>query len=356
MFSILNLTDENGSEKYSGIIEKQDFLSAYNRIEYLDVFCGGLSNLICFLYEDEDKIIILPAYKKEINIFSNAKGLFDVNSPYGYTGPFYSENVNEEDLQKFWNLVIEWQKQNNVISCFIRFNLFNNYKNFPGEVFETMLNIKGQIIEEEEQWNNFEHKVRKNVKRAQRENLRSEIYYKNIDEKILNEFYAIYISTMKRTNASDFFFYSLESFNYFVAKNKDLCAICNIYDDEKVVSSELLLISNNSLFSFLGGTLEIAFEKRPNDFLKFEVINWARNNNFKYYVLGGGYGYEDGIFKYKKAFFPNDTVKYFTGRMILNENSYDALTQELNSARELRGMEMLNVEEETYFPIYNKQN
>ncbi|MCT4287941.1 GNAT family N-acetyltransferase [Elizabethkingia anophelis] len=356
MFSVLNLKEENDCKKYSDVIERSGILSAYNKIEYLDVFCGGLENLYCFLYEGENQIIILPAYIKEIKIFNEPKGVYDFYTPYGYTGPFYSENTEEKDLQKFWDLVSEWQKQNNIVSGFVRFNLFNNYKGFPGEVFETMLNIKGAIIEEEEQWSNFEHKVRKNVKRALRENLTSKIYYRDIDETVINEFYDIYIGTMKRTNATDFFFYSLDSFKNFVFNNKELCAICNIYDEDKIISSELLLISHNSLFSFLGGTLDIAFDKRPNDFLKYEVINWARQHNFEFYVLGGGYGYEDGIFKYKKAFFPNDVVNYVTGRVIVNTDLYEELLYETNELRQRNGMEILNAEEETYFPLYNKQN
>ena len=37
---------------------------------------------------------------------------------------------------------------------------------------------------------------------------------------------------------------------------------------------------------------------RANDFLKFEVIKWAKEKGFKNYVLGGGYGTDDGIFQY----------------------------------------------------------
>lgn len=356
MLSVLHFNNQKDLETYKAIISDNSFQSAYNSIEYFDVFCGGLDNLICFLFNINDKTIILPGYLKKINIHEESIESFDFQTPYGYTGIFCSDTIETTEIEKFWEEVRIWLLENNVISEFIRFNLFENYIGFNGNIHNSMLNIKGKIIDEETQWSNFEHKVRKNVKKAVRENLISKIYYKNIDDSVLKDFYNIYIETMKRTNATDFFFYSLESFKNFIDNNKNLCAICNVYHEETAVSSELLLISNNSVFSFLGGTLEAYFDKRPNDFLKFEVINWARLNNFEYYVLGGGYGYEDGIFKYKKTFFPDDVIKYKTGRLIINEQVYYNLVERNNEERLKKGLPELDVNDESFFPLYNKQN
>ncbi|EFK59773.1 GNAT family N-acetyltransferase [Sphingobacterium spiritivorum] len=353
MFKILDLSKKEDEDLYKSIIEERDFQSAYNRLEYFKVFCGGTNMLICFLYQEGTKVILLPGYLKQIKIYSSVKNTFDFSSPYGYTGPFFSTDVDEDNLSLFWEEVKNWQLNNNVVSEFIRFNLFNNSKGYNGTIQKTMLNIKGVIISEPDQWSSFEPKVRKNVKRAQRENLISKIYYRKIEQEYINEFYSIYIETMRRTNATDFFFYSLESFNSFILNNSELCAICTIYDDSKPISTELLLISDNSVFSFLGGTLVDAFEKRPNDFLKFEVINWARSMEFKYYVLGGGYGYEDGIFKYKKAFFPDDVIEYNTGRKIVNDDLYLSYVEEVNKAKE--NSNELDLNDTSFFPLYNKQ-
>lgn len=354
MFEVLNLDQSENLQRFHLLSER--VMSAYLRSIYYEVFCGGLKHMICFVYQDGDVTILLPGYLKRISIFSVDKEMFDFHTPYGYTGPFSEEPFSEEAIGVFWGKVVNWFKSNNVISCFIRFNLFGNYDGCIGELHSTMLNVKGKIIEEVVQWNNFEHKVRKNVKRAIREGLTSKILFEDIDDKSLREFYDIYIKTMQRTNASEFFFYSFDSFKNFIENNKKLCALCNIYDGELAVSTELLLLSNNSVFSFLGGTLEEAFDKRPNDFLKYEVINWARQEQFDFYVLGGGYGYEDGIFKYKKAFFPSDVVEYFTGRLIIDEKVYGELLDVVNNGRSKRGMKMLDRKVETYFPLYNKQN
>lgn len=353
MLKILNFNSKEDQDFYKSVIAHNTFQSAYNRLEYFNVFCGGLANLICFYFQSETKIILMPGYLKKIKIYDSLKANFDFSTPYGYTGPFYSNNVNQDTLLIFWNEVQKWQLNNNVVSEFIRFNLFNNSKGYDGILHKTMLNIKGQIQPEEQQWNDFDAKVRKNVKRAQRENLIAKIHYGTIEQIYINEFYDIYIDTMKRTNAKEFFFYSLNSFNEFIINNIDVCAICTIYDNNKPVSTELLLISDNSVFSFLGGTLSEYFDKRPNDFLKFEVINWARKMQFKNYVLGGGYGYEDGIFKYKKAFFPNDVVEYVTGRKIINKDLYLSFIEEVNNKKE--NEDQLSLDDTSFFPLYNKQ-
>ncbi|MGI9651856.1 GNAT family N-acetyltransferase [Chryseobacterium sp. RLHN22] len=356
MFDVLYLNKQQDLETYKNIISTSFSDSAYNTVEYFDVFCGGIDGLVCLVFKKDKKTIILPGYIKNINIHDEDTGFKDFSTPYGYTGSYYSTSVNVSDLEEFWNNVKNWLSDNNIVSAFVRFNLFYNYIGFNGQIHNTMLNIKGEIIDKETQWNNFEHKVRKNVKKAIRENLTSKIYYKNIDDDVIESFHEVYIETMKRTNANDSFFYTLDQFKVFCSSNENLCAICNIYDGDVVVSSELLLISDNSVFSFLGGTLEAYFDKRPNDFLKFEVINWARENGFDYYILGGGYGYEDGIFKYKKSFFPDNVVTYKTGRLIINHNVYTSLGQKNNQQRIKKGLSAVDLHDESFFPIYNKQN
>ena len=129
----------------------------------------------------------------------------------------------------------------------------------------------------------------------------AKIIFRFESEKDLLDFYTIYKDTMVRNNAQTNFYYSLETFKNFVNGSGDLCIFSFIYDKNKAISVEMALISDDSIFSFLGGTLSESFDKRPNDFLKIGLINWARTHNIKYFVLGGGYGCEDGIFKYKKA-------------------------------------------------------
>lgn len=356
MFKVLYLNTTEGKIEYKQLITVNKIQNPYNTLEYMEVFCGGFEHLICFYLEKEEHCIIMPGYFNSIKIGGVDTGYFDFITPYGYTGPFYSKNIPVENLEAFWMAVDAWYSENKVVTEFIRFNLFGNELAYSGKTVPTMLNIRGEILEEELQWKDFDQKVRKNVNKAKRELLTSKMYYENIEDAFINEFHEIYIQTMIRTQAKQNFFYSLEQFKNFINNNSKNAAICTIYFEEKPISSELLLVSDDSIFSFLGGTDENFFDKRPNDFLKVEALNWARLQNKKYYVLGGGYGFEDGIFKYKKSFFPNDVVSYSTGRKILNQQIYDDLVKQVSKYRKSIELEELEGNDESFFPLYNKQN
>ncbi|WP_282016617.1 GNAT family N-acetyltransferase [Marinifilum flexuosum] len=354
-FDVVKLNSIKGQEKYQSLLSLYDNIEPYYLIDFIDVFGEGMNNLICYYLDSTNKEpIILVGYLKPTRINDDNKITYDFITPYGYNGPLYSKNITKLEVREFWNYVDQWNKDNNVISEFVRFDLFGNQRYYNGEVYPTMLNVKGKILNEDSQWNSFDRKVRKNVNRAKRENLTCKVNYGIFEDTVIEEFYSIYIDTMKRTNAQDKFFYTIEGFKKFIYNNPSYCAICNIYFSNVCVSSELLLVSKESVYSFLGGTDPNYFDKRPNDYLKYEVINWARSEMKLYYVLGGGYGYEDGIFKYKKCFFPNDVVQYSTGRKIIDKDEYVKLLAQVNKLRVNANKEKLNLDDDSFFPLYNK--
>ena len=358
MFNVIQLNTAEGLSEYEILIKTVQTKNPYYLVDYLDVFCDGFNDLICFYYipKDKNEFIIMPGHLRQIVIDDTPMDYFDFTTPYGYSGPLITKNIQDSHLQFFWEQVDNWYKQNKVVTEFIRFSLEGNHAFYTGIVHPTMLNIRGAIISEEDQWKAFDYKVRKNIKRAQNENLISQIYYESIEEFHVKEFYEVYIQTMIRTNAKESFFYKFDDFLKFITSNKLHVAICTVYFDSTPISTELLLVSNNTIFSFLGGTDEAYFDKRPNDFLKFEVINWARKMKFKHYVLGGGYGFEDGIFKYKKAFFPDNVVCFNTGRKIVNKTVYDELVEKLLASRAKKGLEQINLTENNFFPSYRFSN
>lgn len=357
-FDIIKINDSSGKLKYQELLTAVGSKLPHYLLDYYEIFCSGLSDLIIFSYSNNDGngIIFMPGYYRPITINNENTLYFDFITPYGYSGPVFSGVIEFEDIHNFWNQVDQWHKENKVVSEFIRFNLSDNHLFYSGVVFPTLLNVRGKIINENEQWTSFDHKVRKNVKRAQKENISTQIYYQKIGEDQVLEFYEIYTETMLRTNASQSFFFSFNDFNKFVNNNHDTSAICTVYFERKAIATELVLISEDTIYSFLGGTKAEYFDKRPNDLLKFELISWARNLGIKYFILGGGYGEEDGIFKYKKSFFPNDIVEFKTGRKVINEEIYNMLFVKCNNYRKNLGLPILETSDTSFFPLYRKQN
>jgi len=355
-FDIIRLSNISNVLKYSNLLNEINNLSPYYLPSFISGFSDEISSLICFYARTKDNgLILMPGHILEIPDIS---GYYDFVSPYGYSGPIYTSGIKEYDLIYFWEEIENWHKLNNIVSEFIRFSLNSNYVGYNGNLLLTLWNIKGVILSsEEEQWKNFERKVRKNIKRAQNENLICNIFEgSNITEKIIGEFYDVYIDTMKRNKANSVFYYPFDVFVNLIHENPDKVIICNIYDNKfiKCISTELNLISEDSVYSFLGGTLEYEFQKRPNDFLKYKLINWMRYHNKNFYILGGGLSNNDGIFKFKKSFFPNDVVPFYTGRKVINDEVYSYLTNMYYRKRKEKGCDEDLSNENNYFPLYRK--
>ena len=52
-------------------------------------------------------------------------------------------------------------------------------------------------------------------------------------------------------------------------RNKIVIAVT--YFEDKPISTELIIVNENVMHSFLGGTISDYFNLRPNDFLKIEI-------------------------------------------------------------------------------------
>ena len=109
-------------------------------------------------------------------------------------------------------------------------------------------------------------------------------------------------------------------------------AFFNVYFEDTLISSELVLYGPSCCYSFLGGTDRNYYNLHPNHFLKFNIMLWAKAKGLKYFVLGGGLG-EDGIFNYKKDMAPNGVVPFYISTKIFNDDKYDYLCNISNTIR-----------------------
>jgi len=177
-----------------------------------------------------------------------------------------------------------------------------------------------------DQWQHYEHKVRKNVKKAIRANLRVELKQSFSD---LEEFSQLYESTMDRREASSWYYFGLDFFTSLTDRLNGSYIAAEVRDVTNcLVSAELILCSDKYLYSFLGGTLREAFPYAPNDLLKHAAIDYGRESGRSGYVLGGGYSKGDGIYRYKRAFDPTGCSPFRRMEMIADQGIYDSLVAE----------------------------
>ncbi|WP_435132240.1 GNAT family N-acetyltransferase [Formosa sp. A9] len=349
---IKQIINENDFKDYIKAVDSFNIVNPFykNLGANLNDLLGDQLHYFILKSEHNTILILMPFLLRKINSDITQDTYFDITSPYGYSGPLFNQNLTKEQLVKFWSLVDDWYRDNNVVSEFIRFSLNDNHNYYSGTLVPTLTNVKGRIMPHTDLWNNFKQKVRNNYRKSISYNLKIQVLRHNITKENVQLFHNIYTQTMTRINASKEYFFSFNYFNNIVELNQGNCLIVFIYKEHIAISTELILISGDTLFSYLGGTLSDYFNTRPNDFLKIEVMKWARDNNINCYVLGGGREDNDSLYQYKKSFFPNDQdVVYYTGRKIINATVYKKLTQELQNQVDAPD------NQSNYFPSYRPQ-
>ena len=237
----------------------------------------------------------------------------DLITAYGYGGPFAWDVADKEALAgSFWAEFNRWARDSGVVSEVVKLSLFGDGMiPYPGTRTEVMRNIVVDLsLSQEELWMQAEHKVRKNVNKASRNGVT--VTADSTGETIAS-FLDIYRSTLDRRNARGSYYFTPEYFARIHSGLGGCFVYLNAVHDGRIISTELVLVSAESIYSFLGGTYMDKFPLAPNDLLKFEIMKWGKRNGKRYYVIGGGQQPEDGVFRYKKSFSPNGSRAFFVG-------------------------------------------
>lgn len=316
---------------------------------YVGLFARPVDRVVCFAAGDDGAGVIFPLIMRPIRVepwAPSGDARWDAVTPYGYGGPFAWGHVASTE---FWDAADAWLGDHRVITAFARLALFpDELLPFRGEVAELMPNVVRRLdLDAESLWRDYAHKVRKNVNSARRAGLAFEI---DPEARRLDEFLAIYEGTMDRRNAAEGYYFSRAFFETIVRDMPGSYVFAHVRDDRRVVSTELVLKSASRLYSFLGGTLAESFDKRPNDLLKHEVGDWGRASGLRAYVLGGGYGGPDGIFKYKLSFAPAGEVQFRVGRRVLDHAANAQLIERRTAYEAGRGTEWKP--NPSFFPAY----
>ncbi len=338
----------NDRKRWNEIVRSFSDYEVFYLNEYVNAFAqenvqNGVPVLL--LYCDGNNTAINVVFKRDVSFDKNLKNkieegrYYDLITPYGYGG--------------FWGRVSDWDKLNRIyinycidnhyICEFVRFELFSDYhEHFDGEVETKTHNVVRSLeIPLDEMWMDFKQKVRKNVKRANSYGLTCII--ENTGE-YLDDFLRIYNSTMERNDANNEYYFSRGFFER-LNEMPDNIEYFHVVYEGKIVSTELVIYGAENCYSYLGGTDKEYFDMRPNDYLKFEIIKWAKERGLRNFVLGGGYGADDGIFNYKLCLAPRGVYDFYIGRRVFDRDNYSRLV-------EIRALENPECRESGYFPKY----
>ena len=211
--------------------------------------------------------------------------------------------------------------------------------------------VSGALVSERltdaELWNDYRQEARKYITRARECGVRIEF---DPTGKHLEEFLAVYNATMNRRNATSQYYFPKSFFEALLHSLDGQFTLAHAVVNGQILSSEILLFSQDHAYSFLGGTMPEAFPLGANYLLKDESFKHCRELGIGAVVLGGGYQPNDGILRYKRHFGTSGERPFLLGR-----KTYDAdLAERLLEAR--RGWERARGNEWAptpgYFPTY----
>jgi hypothetical protein len=330
----LDLLSEDGRAAYHGVWRESSFRRPHDHPGFLDMMQPSGYRAAAVVYQHSPLArIVYPFFCCRLNDFPAFRDIQDacmhMVSPYGYGGPLYEgpEAEKGEASLSFEELFNRELARRGFVSEFVREDVFAGRlaDRSSGLLIEQQPNVAVRLQRpDEEIWRAYKPKVRKNVNRAKESQLRVEF---DRTGRFLPDFVKVYHETMERTAASVYFMIPEEKFRALTNALGPEGGVMyvHVFDADTVVSTELLLLSSDSIYSLLGGTLSSAFMKRPNDLLKHEVIRWGKDNGFKWYVLGGGVSASDGIFQYKESFDPGSIMPFFVRRHVVNPDAYSML-------------------------------
>ena len=247
---------------------------------------------------------------------------YDFSTPYGYGGWIVEGN----DISAIFDTYNTWVMENRIVSEFVRFHpLIKNHvlcSSFYdvmklGEVVHMNLSSPEVI------WENIISKNRNMIRKAIKNDVK--IYNGRFPE-IYKTFKTIYDSKMKQDNAEEYYYFE-DSFYSSVLE--DLPHNAQVFwaeKDEIIIAASIMLSTNGWMNYHLSGSLKEYGSLAPTNLLLYEAALWGCANGYKTLYLGGGVGSnDDGLLKFKKAFYRGELNHYYIGKKIFNEKNYEFL-------------------------------
>ncbi len=267
----------------------------------------------------------------------------DVGTPMGYGGPLASGA--EPPVAGFFEAYEGWCRARHVLATFARFQpaLANQ------ELAESRWHLEhiGHSIgwrvggrSADELGAGLDAHHRRVVRKARAAGLEVTVREHPAD---LSEFVSLYEDTMRRRDASPFYFFPEAYWEHLVRGLGDVLVLADARVEGEMAAALLCFASLPLLHYHLGASSERGQELGANHLLFLETAAWASARGFELFHLGGGVGgFEDSLYEFKRRFDPGGPLPAYLGKAVHDEDAYRALS---------------NVEEidyAGYFPAYRR--
>lgn len=336
-FRILDAATVEGLDAWKSLWQAWPGREVMAHPEYARLFSRECDRVVCAAGEDDGGWVLFPLILRPLAAepwACSGEDRWDAVSPYGYGGPF-AWGPGPRDDAAYWRAYADWCRQAGVVSTFARLSLFpQQLAPLPGPAVAVAPNVVIPLTRDlDALWRAYESNVRRWVQRAERAGLMVEI---DREGARLDAFSSIYTHTMRRHSADAFYFFPRTFFASIAERLAGHFAFFHALSRGEVVSSDLVLLSADRGYFYLGGTLEEALRLGANYLIKHHAASWVLRQGRKALVLGGGHPQSEGLLRYKRAFAPSGEVPFQVACLVHDDAAYAELTAE-RTAFESRG-------------------
>ena len=247
----------------------------------------------------------------------------DVVTPYGYGGPL---GVGADPpLAEFPAAYQAWCERRGVVSSFAVFHpLFGNDASAAAEGFHRSA-LGGTVawpLEVDDLLAAMHKHHRRVVRRARRDGFEATVEERPAD---IGEFVAVYDETMRRNEASPFYFFTGA---YWEALVRDVPLVrVDVRHEGTLLSSVLGMGEPPWLHYHLGGTADAGLRTGASHLALFSLAAWGKEHGYRALHLGGGVGgRDDSLLEFKLRFAPAGLVGSAVGKAVHDEARYRELS------------------------------
>jgi hypothetical protein len=292
----------------------------------------------------------LPFYSD----FQEQREIYDIISAE-FSGPLVvcGQNSRKEFLGLFLREFNSFCNARAIVAEFGRLNPYYNNNPDTLEALSARLNRRivclGLAKGEKEIWQGFSKGNKSSIKKAKREG----VHIKRVaSQECLKDFYRLYVSTMRRNEADEFYYFSLEFFENLFGRLKENISLFAASFEGRIISAGIFLHCGEYMHYYFSGSDETYLRLCPNNLLLYEAICWAKSEGFKVFNLGGGFhnGGDDSLFAFKSSF-SSQRVEFYTYSRIHDQKIYDTLCK---AHAKFNKIEFSSIEQDAYFPLYRK--
>jgi hypothetical protein len=272
-----------------------------------------------------ERTMLLPMIRREV---PGAADLFDATSPYGYPAPVFTGAADAGFVSEAVSELTEAMKRERYVSLFVRMHpvLDPDPAGFTAGTLVTHGDtvVIDLSLSDEEQWRQHQSGHRNEINKALR--LGHEAV---IDDgwKHFDDFVSVYTETMKRLEASPYYFFDADYFRGMrEALGPDRLHLAVTRIGGEVAAAALITTVSGIVQYHLSGTAERFIKERPTKLLLHQVRRWATARGERWFHLGGGLGAAaDSLFRFK-AGFSKLRRTFRTWRVAVDTERYTALS------------------------------